>query len=165
MLAHRKAEWKKQVATAAALAKAGVPFAFSTEGIDRIDSFPAAVRQLIAAGLSADDALAGLTKNAAEIAGVGRRLGTLEPGKLGHVIVMTGPFSEERAKVRYVLLDGLKFEIKPEDRARTKGRAGRRWRRAVAPDGEIAERRARRTRPRRGRRSRGEARKQPRPAA
>ena len=50
LLAHRKSEWKKQVATAAALAKAGVPFAFSAEGIDRIDSFPGAVRQLITAG-------------------------------------------------------------------------------------------------------------------
>ena len=40
LLAHRKAEWKKLVGTAAELAKAGVPFAFSAEGIDRIDSFP-----------------------------------------------------------------------------------------------------------------------------
>ena len=40
--------------------------------------------------MTADDALAGLTKNAAAIAGVDRRLGTLEPGKLGHVIAMTG---------------------------------------------------------------------------
>ena len=82
------------------------------------------MRQLITAGLSADLALAGLTRNAATIAGVGRRLGTLEPGKLGHLIVMTAPFSDENAKVRYVLIDGLKFEIKPEDRARTKGRTG-----------------------------------------
>jgi imidazolonepropionase-like amidohydrolase len=124
VLAHRQAEWKKQVGTAAALAKAGVPFAFSAEGIERLDSFPGAVRQMITAGLSADLALAGLTKNASEIGGVGRRLGTLEKGKLGHLIAMTGPFSEERSKVRYVLVDGLKFEIKPEDRARTKGRFG-----------------------------------------
>ena len=41
VLADRKAKWKEQVATAAALAKAGVPFAFATEGIERIDSFPA----------------------------------------------------------------------------------------------------------------------------
>ena len=129
MLADRKAKWKEQVATAAALAKAGVPFAFATEGIERIDSFPAVVRQLITAGLAADDALAGLTKNAAAIAGVDRRLGTLEPGKLGHLIAMTAPFSEERAKVKYVLIDGLKFEIKPEDRARTKSRGRRRARR------------------------------------
>ena len=124
LLADRKAKWKEQVATAAALAKAGVSFAFATEGMERIDSLPAVVRQLIAAGLATDDALAGLTKNAAAIAGVDSRLGTLEPGKLGHLIAMTAPFSEERARVKYVLIDGLKFEIKPEDRARTKSRAG-----------------------------------------
>ena len=59
---------KNRSATAAALAKAGVSFAFSTEGIERIDSFPGALRQLITAGLSADLALAGLTRNAAAIA-------------------------------------------------------------------------------------------------
>ena len=126
VLADRKAKWKEQVATAAALAKAGVPFAFATDGIERIDSFPSVVRQLITAGLSADEALAGLTKNAAAIAGVSSRLGTLEPGKLGHLIAMTAPFSEEKAKVKYVLIDGLKFEIKPEDqpKGRSRGRSG-----------------------------------------
>ena len=121
VLADRKARWKEQVATAAALAKAGVPFAFATDGIERIDGFPATIRQLIANGLTADQALAGLTQNAAAIAGVERRLGALEPGKLGHVIAMTGAFTDERAKVKYVLIDSQKFEIKPEDRARTKG--------------------------------------------
>ena len=33
LLGHHKSEWKKQVAAAAALAKAGVPFAFSAEGV------------------------------------------------------------------------------------------------------------------------------------
>ncbi len=140
LLAHRKAEWKKQVGTAAELAKAGVPFAFSAEGIDRIDSFPGAVRQLIAAGLSADLALGGLTKNAAEIGSVGRRLGTLEKGKLGHLIAMTGPFSEERSRVRYVLVDGLKFEIKPEERTRTKGQGRFAGGDFGGPDGEFADR-------------------------
>ncbi len=140
LLTHRKSEWKKQVATAAELAKAGVPFAFSAEGIDRIDSFPGAVRQLIAAGLSADLALAGLTRNAAEIGNVGRRLGTLEKGKLGHLIAMSSPFSEERSRVRFVLVDGLKFEIKPEDRARTKGQGRFGGGDGAGPDGDVADR-------------------------
>jgi imidazolonepropionase-like amidohydrolase len=137
LLAHRHAEWKKQVGTAAALAKAGIPFAFATDGIERLDSFPGVVRQLITAGLTADDALAGLTRHAASISGVDRRLGTLEPGKLGHVIAMSAPFSDEKAKVRFVLLDGLKFEIKPEDRARARSRAG--GPEDPAPGGEIAK--------------------------
>jgi imidazolonepropionase-like amidohydrolase len=122
-LAHKNAKWKEQVGTAAALAKDGVSFAFATDGVERLDTFPALIRQLITAGLTADAALAALTRNAAVIAGVDKRLGTLEAGKLGHLIAVTGPFNDERAKVRYVLVDGLKFEVKPEDRARTKSRA------------------------------------------
>jgi imidazolonepropionase-like amidohydrolase len=123
VLAQRKTKWKEQLATASVLAKEGIPFAFATDGVDRLDTVPANLRQVITAGLKADDALAALTKNAATIAGVDRRLGSLEAGKLGHVVVMTAPFSDERAKVKYVLVDGLKFEIKPEDatKASTKG--------------------------------------------
>ena len=127
VLAHRKTKWKEQLATAAVLAKAGIPFAFATDGVDRLETFPANLRQVIAAGLNADDALAALTKNAAAIAGVDRRLGTLEPGKLGHVIAMTAPFSDEKAKVKFVLVDGLKFEIKPEDSDRAKAKGRRSW--------------------------------------
>jgi imidazolonepropionase-like amidohydrolase len=122
-LAHKNAKWKEQVGTAAALAKEGVSFAFATEGVERLDTFPSIIRQLITAGLTPDAALAALTRNAAVIAGVDKRLGTLEAGKLGHVIAVTSPFNDERAKVRYVLVDGLKFEVKPEDRARMKSRA------------------------------------------
>jgi imidazolonepropionase-like amidohydrolase len=121
VLAQRKTRWKEHVATAAALAKAGVPFAFATDGMERIDGFAAAIRQLIANGLTADQALAGLTQNAAAIAGLERRLGALEPGKLAHVIALTGAFNDERARVKFVLVDGQKFEIKPDDRGRTKG--------------------------------------------
>ncbi len=127
VLAHRKSKWNEQLATAAVLAKAGIPFAFATDGIDRLDTVPANLRHVIAAGLKADDALTALTKNAALIAGVDRRLGSLEVGKLGHVVAMTGAFSDEKAKVKLVLIDGLKFEIKPEDsdRAKAKGGGGR----------------------------------------
>ncbi|MGP0066006.1 MAG: amidohydrolase family protein [Isosphaeraceae bacterium] len=123
VLAQRKTKWKEQLATASVLAKEGIPFAFATDGVDRLDTIPANLRHIISEGLKADDALAALTRNAATIAGVDRRLGTLEAGKLGHVVVMTAPFSEERAKVKFVLVDGLKFEIKPEDatKASTKG--------------------------------------------
>ncbi len=129
VLAHRKAKWKEQLATASVLAKEGIPFAFATDGVDAARDLPANLRKIIGEGLKPDDALAALTAHAAAIAGVEKRLGTIEPGKLGHVIVMTAPFTEERAKVKFVLLDGLKFEVKPEDAARAKGKGGRRTRR------------------------------------
>jgi imidazolonepropionase-like amidohydrolase len=114
VLADRSAKWKERAGTAAALAKAGVPFAFATDGVAQISTFPAQVRKAIAAGLSKDAALDALTQSPARIAGLEKRLGTLEVGKLGHVVVMTAPFDEERAKVRYILADGIKFDMEKQ---------------------------------------------------
>jgi imidazolonepropionase-like amidohydrolase len=124
VLNQRKTRWKEQVGTAAVLAKHGIRFGFATDGIERIETFPSIVRQLTGAGLSPDAVFAGLTESAAAILGLDKRLGTLEPGKIGHVIALSAPFHEEKARVKYVLIDGLKFEIKSEERARTKGRTG-----------------------------------------
>ena len=66
---------------------------------------------MIAAGLPREAAVDALTRRAAEIAGLGRRLGTIEPGKLGHLVVLTARYGDESAKVRYVLVDGLKFDL------------------------------------------------------
>src|SRR5207249_3930037 len=103
--------WKERVQTARDLAQAGVKFAFASDGIAKVETFHAQVRKAIAAGLSADAAVAALTRQAAEIAGLGKRLGTIEPGKLGHLVVLTAPYGDEKAHVRYVLADGLKYEI------------------------------------------------------
>jgi hypothetical protein len=92
------------------------------------------MRALIAAGLNADSALAALTRQAAVIAGLERRLGTLEPGKLGHVVAFSGAFQNEQVRARYVLVDGLKFEIKPPEPGSEDGRSGAR--RGQGPRGE-----------------------------
>jgi imidazolonepropionase-like amidohydrolase len=124
LLAHRQARWKEQVRTAAILAKAGVRIAFSSEGVERLENFPTQLRALLSAGLSAEDALAALTREAARLVGLERRVGTLEAGKLGHLVAFTAPFQEEHAKVRYVLVDGLKFEVKPPESGADGNRSG-----------------------------------------
>ena len=125
VLADRNSKWKLRAGTAAALSRAGVPFAFASDGIAKADTFPAQVRKAIANGLSKDDALDALTRKAAAIAGLDKRLGTLEVGKLGHVVVMTAPFDDEKAKVRYVLADGIKFDMEKTPAAAQKGAAGK----------------------------------------
>lgn len=102
--------WKQAVATPQLLAREKVPFALSTEGLgDPIELFKG-MRQAIAAGLSRQAALAALTRDAAALLGLDKRLGTLSPGKLAHVTVLNGPFDDERSKVRFVFVDGLRFE-------------------------------------------------------
>jgi len=103
-------EWKKVVATPARLHEAGIQFAFGSQGVKKPGDFLKGVRQAITAGLPREAALAALTRDAATLLGQESRLGTLAPGKLGHVIVLTGPFDNEQSKVRYVFVDGQKYE-------------------------------------------------------
>jgi imidazolonepropionase-like amidohydrolase len=127
VLEDRKARWKERVANASALAKAGVTFAFSSDGLTRLDTFHAQVRKLVDAGLPADAAVAALTRDAASILGLSKRLGTIEPGKLGHLVVLTAAYGDEKSKPRYVLADGLKFDLEKSAPAATgkKGLGGR----------------------------------------
>ena len=57
MLDERPARWKERVGTAQALAKAGVRFAFSSDGLAKPETFHAQVRKVIAAGLAAEAAV------------------------------------------------------------------------------------------------------------
>ncbi|WP_435015814.1 amidohydrolase family protein [Tundrisphaera sp. TA3] len=121
VLAEKASNWKERVAVARTLADASVPFAFTTDGLARADTFHAQLRKVIAAGLSREAAVDALTRRAAEIAGVGHKLGTIEPGKLGHLVVMTAQVGDEDAKVRYVLVDGQKFDLDRNGASAKKG--------------------------------------------
>ena len=115
VLAHANSEWKDTVATAAALHKAGIRFAFSTDKLEKSTDFPARIRQVIEAGLPADAAVAALTREAAAIAGVDDRLGTLAPGKLGHLVAYSLPITDKKSEVEHLLVDGLYFDLKKDD--------------------------------------------------
>ena len=95
----------------AALEQAGVMFAFASEGqatpADFVRNVARTVRE---GGLSADAALRALTSNAAKIAGVGDRLGTIEKGKIANLLVTEGDLFDN-GKVKYVLVDGRAVNI------------------------------------------------------
>ena len=123
VLAERAASWKERVGVAKTLAAANVRFAFAAEGTgNQAATFHAQLRKAIAAGLSKEAALDALTRQAAQIAGQGKKLGTIEKGKLGHLVVMTAPLGDENAKVRYVLADGIKFDLEKAAAASPKGK-------------------------------------------
>ena len=114
ILENRKAKWEERLEAPGKLAEGEVDFGFATDGLDSVDKFHGQVRKAIEHGLSAEDAVWALTLHAAEIAGQGDRLGTIEVGKLGHLTVMDAPYGEKKAKVRYVLADGLEFDYTPK---------------------------------------------------
>jgi imidazolonepropionase-like amidohydrolase len=126
----RKLEiWKEMVSTAATLHKAGVKFAFSTDGLQRPDQFAEKLREVITEGLPEPVAAAALASGGAAMAKASDRLGTLEPGKYGHLVALTGPIADSKTKVRLVAADGILFDfdaptILPKE-STPSGRAGR----------------------------------------
>lgn len=96
--------------TPAALAKAGVKFAFYTGGAEDV---PRAVREAIAKGLSEQDALRALTLSPAEIYGVADRLGSIDKGKIANLVVTKGGLFTAKPEIQFVLIDGERFEPPP----------------------------------------------------
>ena len=98
----------------AALVKANVKFAFSSDGLAGPKDIAKNVKKSLDAGLAPDAALRALTKDAADILGVGNLLGTIEPGKIANLVVTDGDIFNEKTKVKDVFVDGRLFEIHPE---------------------------------------------------
>ncbi len=109
----------KAPSSPAALAKAGVAFAFYDGGITAPKDILKAVKKSIDAGLSPDAALRALTLSPAEIFGVSDRLGSLENGKIANLVVTDGDLFDEKTKIKLVFVDGKRFEAhepeKPKD--------------------------------------------------
>ena len=95
---------------AAAFHKAGVRFALASGGSR---DFLPNVRKAIAAGLPATVALEALTINAAELAGAGEILGSIETGKIANLVVSTGDILSDSARVSAVFVDGIRYEVAP----------------------------------------------------
>ncbi len=104
-------QWQQRVGNANSLHEAGVPFAFASNGMDQPQNLLQQVRVLIKEGLPVDVALAGLTRSPADLLGLGERLGTVQPGRLAHLVVLTGPFEDERSVTRFTIVDGRVFEF------------------------------------------------------
>jgi N-acetylglucosamine-6-phosphate deacetylase len=113
--------WQYAPGNAAALARHGVTFALTTNGLKDVKQFRANIAQAIARGLTADQALAAVTVTPAQLLGLSDRLGTIAPGKIANLTVTRGDLFGEKSKVREIWTDGNRYEIPdPTD----KGMAG-----------------------------------------
>ena len=65
------------------------------------------------AGLAPEAAVRALTINAAKIAGVADRLGSLEAGKIANVIVTDGDLFGDKTTVKHVFIDGRLMKLDP----------------------------------------------------
>jgi imidazolonepropionase-like amidohydrolase len=110
----------KAPTTPAALSKAGVKFAFYSDGIATPRELMRAVKRAIDNGLSPADAIRAMTLTPAEIYGVSDRLGSIDKGKIGNIVVAEGDIFAG-AKVKYVFVDGMKYEPSQEAPAMRRG--------------------------------------------
>ena len=61
-------------------------------------------------GMEEEDALAAITINAACIAGVDHRMGSITQGKDADLVVLDGPPLDWRSQVTHVFIDGREVE-------------------------------------------------------
>jgi len=114
-LEKRKAEFVAlQTGQAASFQKAGVAFGFSTLSAKSKD-IPANFRRIIKAGLTEDQLLAALTSSPASLLGLSDRLGSIDPGKVANLVVSRKPYFDEKSKVQYVFVDGVKYTIESKE--------------------------------------------------
>ena len=110
-----------------ALAKAGVTFAFASAGLADPKDFVKNAAKAVKAGLAEDAAIRALTLNAATIAGVADRLGSIEKGKAANLIVTDGNLFDEKTKITRVFVEGrsIALDLTPAAPAgRGRGRGG-----------------------------------------
>jgi imidazolonepropionase-like amidohydrolase len=100
----------------AALAKAGVRFAFYSGGIAAPKDILKAAKKSIEAGLPPDAAIRALTLSPAEIFGVADRTGSIEKGKIANLVITDGDIFDEKTKVKYVFVDGARFDIREQEK-------------------------------------------------
>jgi imidazolonepropionase-like amidohydrolase len=88
------------------LAKAGVPFAFSSGGFQFSRDVPFQAGRAVAWGLPKDDAIRALTLDAARILGVDSQVGSIETGKIANLVMVAGDPLEVRSQIRHIVIAG-----------------------------------------------------------
>jgi len=128
----------KAPSSPAALAKAGVKFAFYSGGITAPKDILKAAKKSIDAGLAPDAALRALTIAPAEIYGVSNRLGSIDTGKIANLVVTDGDLFSEKTKIKMVFVDGKRFDVREPEKPKEppKGNMTGKWKLSyTTPDG------------------------------
>ncbi len=121
--------WELAPGNAAAIAAAGIPFALTTNGLDKKD-FLSNLRKAIERGLSEEQALAALAESPAKLLGVEERVGSLKPGRLANFLVTDGPIFAKESRIlenwtrgsRHVIVDATATSLAGTYELRIEGR-------------------------------------------
>jgi len=76
----------------------------------------------VKAGLTEDEGIRAMTINAATIAGVNDRLGSIEKGKAANLVVTDGNLFDDKTKITRVFVDGQPVALEAPAPAAARGR-------------------------------------------
>ncbi|QQX78990.1 amidohydrolase family protein [Shewanella sp. KX20019] len=107
--------WESAPSNLAVVAQADVPFALTQYGI-KADKFWPRLKQAIKRGLDEETALAALTTEAAEIAGISNMVGQLKPGFMADLVISNGNVFKD-GKITSIWLQGEERQLINRDLA------------------------------------------------
>lgn len=109
-LAEYERKHQEELKNAGVLARAGVRLAVCGQGVSP-EKFLEQLRKAIKHGLPAEAAEQALTSGAAAILGQEQSLGRIAVGMPAHLTILTGPLADENSQVRWLFVDGQRFDI------------------------------------------------------
>jgi imidazolonepropionase-like amidohydrolase len=107
-------EWERYDAVyrlPAEMAKRGIKIAFASYDSHNVRNLPYAAGYAAGFGLPADEALKALTLNPAQMFGVDKDLGSLDPGKMANVVVASGDPLDVKTDVKHVFIGGVEIPL------------------------------------------------------
>ncbi|MEZ6119804.1 MAG: amidohydrolase family protein [Pirellulaceae bacterium] len=124
--------WDWAPSNLATMHAAGAPLVITGHGLENPNKIWEALRQAVRRGLPAREALAALTSGPAKLFGVEDQLGSLESGKLAHVVVTDGDLFAAKTKIVETWVDGVRYEVDADEPFLWKGEwdpvaGGKRW--------------------------------------
>src|SRR2546421_1121319 len=103
--------WDRAPSNPARLAEAGIPFAFTTEKLEKPEKdFWSRIRLAVRRGLKKEAVLAACTTTPAEMFGVADRLGSIAPGRMANLVIASGDLFAEEERVLSTWVDGHYYD-------------------------------------------------------
>jgi imidazolonepropionase-like amidohydrolase len=109
--------YDRSYTTPGELRKAGIPFAIASFSARRSFNLPYQAAAAVPFGLDHEDAYRAVSLSAAEIFGVGNRLGSIEEGKIADLIVCDGDPLEVTSHVQMVFIGGKAVSLDTRQKA------------------------------------------------
>ncbi len=103
--------WEMAPSNPAALANAGIPFAFTSDGLKNKGDFWTNIRKAIEFGLTKEQALEAITLAPARLAKADDMLGSLKKGKQANFLITSGDLFDEDNLIHENWIQGKKFII------------------------------------------------------